>query len=155
MKKLYKPFLMFALFVLITACGGDDGPGTPPPTEAELRTEILTAGTGKWNIPAAGAVTIGEGANTIDATNLFENFSITFTQTGYTTTGDTPVWARSGTWSFTNDAGTVFKREDNVEVTIIEISKTAMKLSLQWNQTTYEDGRSNSLAGKHVFTFLK
>lgn len=154
MKTSFYTFLWLSALVFTTGCG-DDGPSAPPPTEAELRTAILTAGTGKWNIPATGAVMLGEGATAFDITDLFENFSITFTTTGYTTTGTTPVWARSGTWAFTNDSGTVFKREDDLEVSIVEISNTTLKVSLEWTQTTYDDGRGQSYAGKHTFTFAK
>lgn len=154
MKTPSKYLLLFIpLFTVVFGCKKDE-PDVKP-TEAELTTEILTAGNGTWNIPASGGVILGEGATTIDIGELFENFSLTFTTTGYTTTGTTPVWARSGTWAFIDDSGTKFRRNDNLEVTIIEISANTVKLSLQWNETTYEDGRSKSLAGLHTFTFNK
>lgn len=154
MKIPSKYLLLFILLLTVVFGCKKDEPGVTP-TEAELRTEILTAGNGTWNIPSSGGVVLGEGANTIEISELFENFSITFTPTGYTTTGTTPVWARSGTWSFVDDSGTKFRRNDNLEITIIVISANTVKLSLQWNETTYEDGRSKSLAGLHTFTFNK
>lgn len=154
MKTSRKSLLLFtSLLVFILAC--KDEPGVAPLTEAEKRTEILIAGNGTWAISTSGGVLVGEGANTIDAAELFQDFSITFTASGYTTTGTTPVWARSGTWTFVDDTGTKFRRNDNLEVTIIDISATALKFSLQWNETTYEDGRSKSLAGLHTFTLSK
>ncbi|WP_127123412.1 hypothetical protein [Chryseotalea sanaruensis] len=154
MKTSFKHLLLFVL-LLILAFACKDDPSVTPPTEAELRTEILTAGNGTWNIPASDGVLLGEGVNTIDIGELFQNFSITFTTTGYTTTGTTPVWARSGTWSFVDNSGTKFRRNDNIEVTIVDISANTVKLTLQWNETTYEDGRNKSLAGLHTFTFNK
>lgn len=154
MKAYLHSFLLFGCLALFTHCGGDDGPGTPPPTEAELRVTILTAGTGKWTPPATGAVILGGGATAQDITSLFENFTITFTPTGYTTTGTTPVWARSGTWSFTDDTGTKFRREDGLEVTLVDISATALKFTLEWDQTT-TSGRQQSLKGLHTFTLNK
>jgi hypothetical protein len=145
-------YLIILLLIVVFSC--KDEPGTKS-TEAEVRTEILTSGNGTWNLPSAGGVILGEGANTIDIGELFQNFSITFTATGYTTTGTTPVWARSGTWSFVDESGNKFIRNDNIEVTIIEIAATSVKFTLQWNETTYEDGRSKSLAGLHTFTFTK
>lgn len=145
--------LIITLLVFVLAC--NDEPGAAPPTEAEKRAEILIAGNGTWTISTSGGVLLGEGANTIDVGELFQNFSITFTASGYTTTGTTPVWARSGTWAFTDDSGTKFRRNDNLEVNVLEISATTIKLSLQWNETTYEGGRSKSLAGLHTFTLNK
>jgi hypothetical protein len=154
MKNSRNPLLLIiTLFVFVFAC--KDEPGETPLTEAEKRAEILISGNGTWAISTSNGVLLGEGANTIDVSELFQNFSITFTASGYTTTGTTPVWARSGTWTFTDDSGTKFRRNDNLEVTILEISATTVKLSLQWNETTYEDGRTKSLAGLHTFTLNK
>jgi hypothetical protein len=153
MKTSSKYLSLFA-FLIVFTLGCKDDPG-PKPTEAELRTEILTAGNGTWNLPATGGVILGEGATTIDIGELFQNFSITFTSTGYTTTGTTPVWERAGTWAFVDDSGTKFRRNDNLEVNIISISANAIKFTLQWDETTYEEGRSKSLAGLHTFTFNK
>lgn len=144
------------MVVFLTNCK-DDGPGTPPKTESELRAEIMAGGTGKWTPPTGSPVTV----NDLAVPELFEGFTITFTSTGtggtYTTTGTTPVWPRSGTWTFVGDDGLKFKRDDNVEVTITDITETSLKLSMEWTETTYEEptGRSNSLAGTTVFTLSK
>lgn len=149
----YLTCLLLLSILIIPGCKKD--PVEPPPTEAEKRLDILVAGNGTWTPPGSGAVMLGEGANAIDITELFVNFTITFTETGYTTTGTTPVWARSGTWEFTSDDGTSFEREDGLEVTIIEITETSLKLSLEWDETIYEEGRQAAYAGKHTFTFGK
>ncbi len=154
MKISRNPLLLF-ITLLAVALACKDEPGGTPLTEAEKRAEILIAGNGTWTISTSGGVLLGEGANTIDVGELFQNFSITFTASGYTTTGTTPVWARSGTWAFTDNSGTKFRRNDNLEVNVLEISATTVKLSLQWNETTYEDGRNKSLAGLHTFTLNK
>lgn len=137
-----------SLSTLLTfsACKSGEDP-QPEPTQAEIVTGILTKS--KWPLTS---VTV-EGENAID---LFKDFSITFSATGYTTSGTTPVWARTGTWTFV-DATTAnkFKREDNVEVTIESISESQLKLTLTWDKTTYAGGRSNSLKGKHEFVLSK
>jgi hypothetical protein len=147
--------LIMALLAVVFACKNDDGPDPVPPTEAEKRLEILIAGNGTWNLPTTGGVTLADGSGSLDITELFENFTVKFTEAGYTTTGTTPVWARSGTWEFKDDSGDVFVREDGLEVTVIEITETSLKFSLEWDQTTYEEGRPRSLAGTHTFTLGK
>ena len=136
-------------FTTLTACKDDPEPPPPPePTEAEKVTAILTGGTGRWAL----ASVVVEGEN---AAELFRDFSITFTSTGYTTTGTTPVWKRSGTWTFTDATATKFKRDDNVEVTIESISETQLKLTLIQAQQVTEGGRSTALRGKHEFVMNK
>ncbi len=135
-------------FVQLSSCGKDDPPPPPEPTEAERVTSLLTSGTGRWPLTS---VTV-EGEN---AAEIFEDFSITFTNTGYTTTGTTPVWKRSGTWSFTDATATKFKRDDNVEVTIESINETSLKLVLFWEQEIAEPGRTTALRGRHEFTLNK
>jgi hypothetical protein len=138
--------------VTLSACKDKPDPDPTPepeePTQAEKVVSILTGGNATWPLTSV----------TIDGENgaeLFKDFSIKFTATGYTTTGTTPVWKRTGTWTFTNDDATAFKREDNVVVTITSISETQLKLSLNWTETTHEGGRVQSLAGKHEFILSK
>ena len=151
-----KGFLLVLIVAVAFSCKKSKGEDPEPePTEAELRLEILTDGNGTWTPPASGAVMLGEGSSALDITELFEDFTITFSETGYTTTGTTPVWARSGTWEFVDDDGEVFRRNDGLEVTITEITEGSLKFTLEWDQTTYEEGRSKSLAGKHTFTLGK
>lgn len=157
MKTLRITLACLCMVALLSNCGGDDGPDAPPPTEAELRALILAGGTAAWTPASGSPITV----NGTAVPELFENFTIKFTSTGkagtYTTTGTTPVWARSGTWAFVGDDGLTFKREDNLVVSITDITATSLKLTLEWDATTYEDpsGRSNSLAGTTVFTLSK
>jgi hypothetical protein len=139
---------LLVAFTTLTACKSDPEPPAPEPTEAEKITAILTGGTGRWSL----ASVVVEGEN---AAELFKDFSITFTSTNYTTTGTTPVWKRSGTWSFTDATATKFKRDDNVEVTIESISDTQLKLTLIQAQQVTEGGRSTALRGKHEFVMNK
>lgn len=150
--KYSKSLLIVAFTVLVFSCKQDDGPA---PTEAEKRLGLLIAGNGTWDLPATGGVLLADGSSSLDITELFQDFTVKFTEGGYTTTGTTPVWARSGTWEFKDDSGEVFVRNDGLEVTIIEITDTSLKFSLEWDQTTYEEGRPRSLPGTHTFTLGK
>jgi hypothetical protein len=131
--------------IQLSSCGRDPDPVVPELTEAEKVATLLTAG--RW--PLTSVTVEGE-----DAAAIFKDFSITFTNTGYTTTGTTPVWKRSGTWAFTDESATKFMRDDNVEVTINAIDGQSLKLTLQWNETLY-GGKGNALRGKHEFVLNK
>lgn len=65
------------------------------------------------------------------------------------------VWPASGTWTFTDNTAKKIKRNDNLEVTITEVSATVLKLSLAWTTGTLGTGRTTSIAGNHVFSFIK
>lgn len=151
MEKSLKYLLIVAIAVL-GACGGSDPEPEPEPTEQEKVTALLTGGTGKWNPAAVSNWVTVDGVN---ASELFENFTITFTATGYTTTGTTPVWPRNGTWKFKDANATVLIREsDNKEVTIQSVNETTLRISLVWDETTY-GGRNTSIGGTHEFTLSK
>lgn len=131
-------------FVVLQSCGG--GSSDPAPSEAQRVTGLMTAS--PWKIQSV----------TVDGTNqnsMFPSTNLTFTSTSYTSTGGGLVWPASGTWSFQSGSTTVFVRSDNMPVTIESISATAMTLSLTWSSTTLGGGRTESLQGKHVFTFGK
>lgn len=142
------PIALLITVLFFPSCKKDDPPPVepPPPTQKEITTALLTKAT--W--PLTSILVEGE-----DASSLFVGFSLTFTNTGYTTTGTSPVWARSGTWSFTDDTATKFKREDNVEVTITSVDDKTLKLTLFWDKQTTQGGRVGSLKGKHEFVLTK
>src|SRR5687768_16607963 len=129
----------------LSSCKKDDP--KPKKTQAEKVTEMLTSKGGTWSISGSTGVTL---VGVDVTTDLFSAFSITFLDNEFTTTGTTPVWLRHDTWAFKDENAEVFIRgQDDKEVTIVEISETQLKLSLEWDQTTYEEegGRSNSLPG--------
>jgi hypothetical protein len=125
----------------------------PKQTEAQRATQILTSNGGTWSPAASNAITVGG----IDVTqDLFAGFSITFSENTFTTTGTTPVWLREDTWHFKDaTANVIIRGQDGKEITITEISDDLLKLSLTWDQTTYEGGRENSLAGTYEFVLHK
>jgi hypothetical protein len=134
--------LIIALFYF-SSCNDD----APTLNEAERVTKLLANGT--WSL---SSVLVDD----TDASELFEDFSITFTETSYTTTGTTPVWERNGMWSFVNaDSPTQFIREDDVVVTIAAIEERMLTLELLWTTQTISGGRQLSIKGKHVFVLIR
>lgn len=132
-------FLIIFGLITLSNCGSKD----PEPTEAEKTTKLLTAST--WKLQS---LTI----DGVSDSKFFKGLTLTFTETGYTSTNGDPIWPATGTWEFTDGATTArkIKRNDNVEVTIDEITATGVTFSIQWNKTTTE-GRASSIAGKHIF----
>jgi hypothetical protein len=132
---------LVAAFAFLSGCkGGDD------PTPQEVTTQQLVAPT--WKLTSV----LVDG---VDKTSLFTNMTLKFTATNYTTTNGGVVWPASGTWTFTDDTAKKIKRNDNLEVIITEITETSLKLSLTWATGTFGSGRVSSVAGNHVFNFVK
>jgi hypothetical protein len=140
--------LISVCFTLVN-CGDDPKPEVVP-TEAERVTEILQASGASWSPAASAGITV----DGVDVTeDLFPGFAISFGANTFTTTGTTPVWLRSDTWAFTDETATAFTRgQDGKTVTISILSETQLKLTLEWDQTTYEDGgRIRSIPGTYQF----
>ncbi len=89
----------------------------------------------------------------VDKTSLYTGMPLTVGAATYTSTNGAPVWAASGTLSFTDDGKT--KRDDQVDVSVDQITDAQLVLSLTWNKTTLGGGRTSSVSGKHVYTFVK
>ncbi len=136
---------------LIMGCKGGDDP--VPLTEEQKLTTLLTAGNGTWTPPTVGGVLVEGDDVTAD---LFEGFSIKFFADGtLTTTGTSPVWERTDTWSFKDETATIMLRgQDDKQIQFQKVSDTEVKLTLEWDQTT-TGGRSKSIEGTHVFILKK
>jgi hypothetical protein len=148
MKNTMRIFIhVLAVSLLVGFASCDPVPPTPEPTEAEKRTTILTTG-GTWNLQS---VTV----NNVDQTEVYEGLTLSFSSSGYTATNGGTIWPTSGSWDFTNDAGTTISRSDDLEISVTEITQSKLVLGLSWSTTTLGPGRTNSLAGAHVFTFTR
>jgi hypothetical protein len=146
MKNFIPYFLKLSVFssiialLLLAACGGDD----PKPSAVEIVQQRLTSAT--WLLET---VTV-DGSN---QTELYEGLTLTFTKSGYTSTGGEPVWQASGLWSFTDETALNILRDDGVNLTIVTLTDATLSIKLIWNDTTLGTGRSSSIAGEYVFTF--
>ncbi|MCE2997854.1 MAG: hypothetical protein ACK5RG_18595 [Cyclobacteriaceae bacterium] len=145
MKKIFNLIFVFSSMVLLvhlTGCGGSSS----GPAAKEVNTQKLIANTWKLSTVTVDAV---------DKTVLYAGLTVKFTATSYTSTSGGVVWPATGTWSFTDEAGKIIKRSDNQEITITEISDTALKLTLTRTQGSYGPDRIESVAGVHVFSLVK
>src|SRR5687768_4736081 len=131
-----------AILFLLPSCKKDDA----KPSQEQRVTTLLTKGTGKWTPSASAGVTV-EGLDVTE--DLFKDFTITFTSDKFFTTGTTPVFLREDTWRFKDDTATIILRgQDDKEITVTAVSENELQLSLEWDQTTYEEGgRTRSIPG--------
>ncbi len=113
--------------------------------ESDRVKEILV---GTWKVQS---VTV----SAVDQTALYKNLTLSFTDTGFTTTNGANVWPASGTWSFTDDTAKTMLRSDGVTITITEATSTKLVLAFSWANKTIGPGRVESVSGAHVFTFSK
>jgi hypothetical protein len=146
--KLYGISLILFSFLLFVNCGGSD------PTAEEKVTKLLIKGDGTWEpSSAANSITV-EGIDVKE--DLFPGFTLRFTKDKIFTTGTSPVWLREDTWHFKegSKATIIIRGMDDKEITIAEISSTQLKISLEWDQTTY-GGRKASLPGLYEFILDK
>lgn len=145
--------VMMAVICLSVSLWGCKDDPKPKQTEVQRVTRLLTANGGTWSPSGAAAIT----ADGIDVTQeLFAGFSITFSENTFTTTGTSPVWLRQDTWTFKDETATVIVRgQDGKEISIVSISDSQLKLTMTWDQTTYEGGRARSLAGKYELVLRK
>jgi hypothetical protein len=128
--------------IILSSCSEEK-----PISETDRVKQLLVNG-GNWK-PTSISI---DGTSGMD---YFSGFTIRFQNNNtYTTTGTTPVWSRSGAWTFTSDQATAFTREDGAIVDIVGISTTALTLRLTWKDTTLGGGRVSSIGGAHVFTFV-
>lgn len=133
-------FTIFILtgLMLVSACGG----GPEAETEAARVTRLMT--NGKWILNDAKV-------DGVDQTTVYSGFSLTLTSTGFTTTNGGAVWPASGTWTL-EDGAKGFTRSDGEQITINQVSETALVIVFTNNKTTFGPGRSSSIGGVHTFT---
>ena len=147
MKKI---FVLIAALVTLLALFNITGCDSSDPTDenaTEQVKEILTTG-GAWG--AQSVMVDG-----VDRTSIYSKLSVTFTSSGFTSTGGEPVWPASGTWSFADATAKTVTRGDGVTVIIEQAEAKKLVLKLTWSKTTFGPGRSASVSGSHVFTLAR
>jgi hypothetical protein len=138
--------LHVVLISSMLSCGGKNDPA-PAAANADQQAVKAKLTSGTWRMQN---VTV----DGIDQTSVFNGFTIKFTESGFTTTDGGAAWPVSGSWSFSSADATVFKRDDGLEVTV-DVTDTTLTLTLTWTKTTLSGGRTTSLKGKNVFSFVK
>ncbi len=130
------------MVTLLIACKKDDDPQVSKVDEVR---QMLTSGT--WSLQSLQVDGV--------ATDLYSGLSLTFSNTGFTSSNGEPVWPTSGTWNFDDETAQSFTRSDDITVAINSITNSSVQLTLSWNRTTLGPGRTESIKGVHAFLFGK
>jgi len=145
-KYLLSLSLLVYIFTIVSC--GEKTPDGPTPEEAKI-TELSKT----WNVGTiANSVTF----DGVDRTDDYAGFTLTITSSkSFTATdGFSPVWPASGDWDFAGTADTpdlnTIIRSDDVEITIANVSETALQLSFTY---TTPGSRAKSTDGPWIFTF--
>ena len=126
-----------ALILCLSACDKEKvEKKTPDPGSASL--------TSAWQVET---VTV----DGVDQTAIYAGFRIAFDAKTYTSINGSPIFAPSGTWVFANEAGTRVVLDGFLDTDIKFVTDDILELSLQWDQFTFEVGRTKSVWGRHVF----
>ena len=145
---------VLVLGAVFFSCGSDE------PTKQEKVTKLLTQNGGRWE-PTAAANSITLDGELVKDELFPSGFSITFTKTNLTTTGNSPLWYNEGTsnytftWSFKDKNADALIRGDGKEITIVEVTSSSLIIEMDWDETTYEGGRMKSLPGRYQFIMGK
>lgn len=127
--------------LVLTGCKKDD-----PQPETDRIQNLLASGT--WQIENVFV-------NETDQTASFTGLTLSFTKTTYSTTNGGIVWPATGSWEFADATADKIILDDDLEVTLKEVTSTSLKLSLINPTTTIGTGRVASTAGEHQFHFAK
>ena len=132
------------LFLLVSlyACKDEE-----PLSDQERVTSLLTSAEA-WQDPI---VTVDD----VDQSALYTDFVISFSNTNYTSANGSPVWKSAGTWVFKDEMAQIMIFDGVQEVEITSISNEELELSVQWNEDTFEPGRTRSVKGKNKFKLKK
>ncbi|MBN8577551.1 MAG: hypothetical protein J0L66_11455 [Cytophagales bacterium] len=130
--------LLLAATLLLAACKGG---GEDEPTPADQVRNLLAAS--EWNLQSVQV-------DGVDKTATYSGLKIQFTGNSFTTVNGKAIWPASGTWSFTDDTATKIKRNDGLEMDIVNISTSNLQLQFTWNSSSLGAGRTTSVAGSHV-----
>jgi hypothetical protein len=135
--------LIVLLTAILTSCGGDDEEASPQNTPA-----LLTAH--PWKL---SRVTVSG----VDKTTVYSGLQLTFSGNSYTAQPSNPIWLTGGSWSLESETTirVIPQGQDPLTVTLISISDNALKVSLDWDDTTLDAGRAGSVEGSHVFEFIR
>ncbi len=137
--------LMFGLGLMSIHLSGCGSKGEDPVPSFQDEVKAKMTAPVKWNLLSAQV----DGS---DKTSVYAGLTISFTDTGYSTTNGRSLWPPSGTWAFVDTDGKRIKREDGTEINV-EVTDTSLILSFTWTKNTLGKGRIVSISGQHILTF--
>jgi hypothetical protein len=137
--------IAIALLILgihLQSCDGDDS----NISEKERALGQLT--TGIWTLESATV-------DGVDKTSIYSGLKLKFSSNSYTAQDGGALWAANGTWDFEAESTNIIVRDDGLRIAVTKMTVDTLEISFIWNSTTYGSGRSSSITGMHVMTFVK
>jgi len=146
MHKQLLSFLVLAGILQLMAC--DDGGGDPPvQTESQKVTAILVGSSTSGSQWSMTSVFVDE----IDYTEVFDGFTMTFTETGVTTTSGSVVFESTDGWNFKDETTAAqIVTDAGLTLSIDELTENKLVFSFEFDETIY--GRTSAVGGNNVFT---
>lgn len=145
MGKLLLSSLFLIAMLQFVACDKGDDP--PAQTEAQKVTALLIGSGGSGSQWSLSSVFVDE----VDYTEVFQGFTMTFSETGVTTTNGTVVFESTDGWNFKDEAtATQIVTDSGLELTIDELTENQLIFSFEFDETIY--GRTSAVGGINVFT---
>ena len=131
---------LFGVLHFLAGCKSDDGP-----SPEQVRLQELT---GTWIL---GTVT-NDGN---DVTDQFSGFRLTFEESSFSSENGGNAWPTAGSYTLVlvNSTFDTILRNDNLEVSIDEI--TADELVLSFQISGVEGGRKDGVTGQFIFSLKK
>ncbi len=149
MKKIQLLVFFFLLLCMVIFAGCKKDDDTVEKTAEQLQTEKLTKTWVYENVTLEGAAPAED----------YTGFRVTFaassdaTNKTYTTVNGQSAWPASGTWSFVGSNLNVIKRNDNIEMTVSNLTVTTLTLTFTIPDTGGRFGeRNQGTTGTYVFT---
>lgn len=142
MKRQHISFLLILGIALLSGCKNESTDPTPQDNQKVL---LINNGV-SWVL---GSVT----KDGLDVSDQFSGFKLTVGDFTYTTTNAlASAWPASGTWSFANEAGTLIRRSDGVQISV-QVSATSLKLTF-FVSGLGTGGRAKGVDGEYVFNLI-
>ncbi|WP_291783737.1 hypothetical protein [Cecembia sp.] len=153
----YKLFILLSILTLSFACGEKSTDPEPQKTPEELAIEDL-AGSGSevWGIANGGSVQ-RDGRS---ETNIYQNFTITFSANNssktYQTSNGNSLFDASGNWNFASGSieRIILTGSSPASGQEITFTRSGNNLRLQFN-IPIPEARVNAIAGSYVFNLTR
>jgi hypothetical protein len=117
-----------------------------PLSPREMHKALITGAT--WILQSAVL-------DNVDKTAAFAGMTLYFTDTGLAATNGLPIWPESNLWAFIDDEGNTIMRDDDVQLSVVEITGQKLVIRVYWATSTFAQGRAVAIKGNYIFTFLK
>jgi hypothetical protein len=139
-------FHLLLLFSIILSVLCQNCKKTDVVTETERVRGILESTS--WKINTANV-------DGVDQTSTYVGLVLNFSSSNYTSVNGGVVWPASGTWKFSDDSGKNIDRSDGLKIIVNQATSSTLILTFNWDKTTLNGGRVESVKGQNIFSFQK